>query len=619
MTSFRRALKSGRLIAAVLAVALISGASAHGQVLDQVPGDSLVVVKVNHLQDTSAKVAAFMQALGVTDFQPALNDPLAAVMSQSGLTAGIDKSGEMAMAWLNRPWSGTQKDANGKQVPPPVLILVPVSDYKAFVEQSTVVRTEGDVSVVHFKQDKSGEDTFIANWGAYAAMSPTKDVVTAKPDGLKATGLAAKQLAEKDAIIFVNMPALKAMAIPQLQANRQKILNEVQKTAAAGNPGAGPNQAAVLKSVVNQVINMATTFMQDSQATTIGINVGKDGITGTLLAEFVPDSATAKLVAQVKNTDQPLMAGLPDNKYLFYGGMVQDPALSVKIIDGLAGSISTDIAGLGENGKLIQEIIDNTKEGMSAIEGSAFGMVAPTGAIGQGGLVELVGVYKGDAAKLQAVQKTQVEAQQKLMKAMSMKSGEVMKTSYLEGAKTIDGISFNQVQMQPNMQGNTPQEMQAAQAMSIMYGPNGLVMLNGIIDPKTLLVVGGGDDQLISSAIAAAKSNTDVLGSAEALKSVDANLPKTRAAVVYIPLDVIVSTAVSYARQFGFPMPVQLPPNLPPIGISAGTEGSAIRVDEHVPTQLVQSLIQAGMQVFLQMRGGGGQGGGGGAGGAGGL
>jgi hypothetical protein len=153
-----------------------------------------------------------------------------------------------------------------------------------------------------------------------------------------------------------------------------------------------------------------------------------------------------------------------------------------------------------------------------------------------------------------------------------------------------------------------------------MYGAGGLTLYTGIVDPKTVLVVMDGSDDLISSALAAAKADTDVLTSTDPIKAVDAQLPKTRAAAFYVPLDVIISTAVSYARQFGFPMPVQIPPNLPPIGITIGTQGSAFHVDGDVPTPLVQSLIQAGMQVYLQMQAGRGGGGGpGGPGGGGGL
>ena len=56
---------------------------------------------------------------------------------------------------------------------------------------------------------------------------------------------------------------------------------------------------------------------------------------------------------------------------------------------------------------------------------------------------------------------------------------------------------------------------------------------------------------------------------------------------------------------------VQLPANLPPVGISVGNDpdAAALREDVFVPTSLMQSLVQAGFQLYLQMPHGGGGGG----------
>jgi len=244
-------------------------------------------------------------------------------------------------------------------------------------------------------------------------------------------------------------------------------------------------------------------------------------------------------------------------------------------------------------------------------------MVAPSGQMGQGGLFQMIAVSHGDAAKLKAGQLAQFQTQQDIMTSLGVPNSNMMKASVTPNAKTVDGVSFDLLQLKP-VQDNSPQAMQIAQMMNIMYGPGGVSLYAGVVDPKTLLVVMDGSDDLLTNALAAAKADTDVLSATDPIKAVDAELPKSRAAEFYVPLDVIISTGVSYARQFGFPMPVQIPPNLPPIGITLATQGSAFRIDEHVPTPLVQSLIQAGMQVYLQMQAGRG-GGPGGPGGGGGL
>jgi hypothetical protein len=57
---------------------------------------------------------------------------------------------------------------------------------------------------------------------------------------------------------------------------------------------------------------------------------------------------------------------------------------------------------------------------------------------------------------------------------------------------------------------------------------------------------------------------------------------------------------------------LQLPPDLPPIGAALATEnGTALRGEVHVSSQMVQSIIAAGLQAWQQMQGGGGHGPGG--------
>jgi hypothetical protein len=53
-------------------------------------------------------------------------------------------------------------------------------------------------------------------------------------------------------------------------------------------------------------------------------------------------------------------------------------------------------------------------------------------------------------------------------------------------------------------------------------------------------------------------------------------------------------------------MNVKLPPDMPPIGITMGTEGSAGRLDVHISADLLQQLISTGMQIMMMRQGGAG-------------
>ena len=56
----------------------------------------------------------------------------------------------------------------------------------------------------------------------------------------------------------------------------------------------------------------------------------------------------------------------------------------------------------------------------------------------------------------------------------------------------------------------------------------------------------------------------------------------------------------------GMPIPVNIKPDLPPIGVAVATDGSASRIDSFIPADLVEQMITTSLQ--LKMMGGGGRG-----------
>ena len=108
---------------------------------------------------------------------------------------------------------------------------------------------------------------------------------------------------------------------------------------------------------------------------------------------------------------------------------------------------------------------------------------------------------------------------------------------------------------------------------------------------------------MLSQLIASAKTNEDVLSKSPNVAAVQSALPKTHVFAGYFALDEFATTLAGYAKMFGMPVNFQLPQNLPPIGFIAGTDGTAVRADAYVPAQLLQSIIAAGIQSYMQMQG----------------
>ena len=178
--------------------------------------------------------------------------------------------------------------------------------------------------------------------------------------------------------------------------------------------------------------------------------------------------------------------------------------------------------------------------------------------------MQAVVVARGNSAKLMEGQKAGFQATQQLMGMMPQGQGMQMKMEIKPAAKTVDGIAFDQMSMQFNIDRTTPQGAQAGQAIDLFYGPGGFNGFLGALDSKTMVATMGGGDELLTAAIASARQSDGKLAEQAPIKAVASQLPPNRAAVFYVAIDNIIATGVAFAAQQGMAMPFKLPPDLPP-------------------------------------------------------
>jgi hypothetical protein len=572
------------------------------QVLDSVPSDALAVLKVKNLQSSSTKVAKYCNDLGIAALVPQLNDPLKALEDKLKISQGINATGDLFVVFLNPP--------EGEEGPDKaMIILFPVSDYKTFLANFPDAQTDGDVTQI--KMQDSPQPGFIANWGTFAAISPSKDLVSQKPTTtLKLTASGDKEFSTKDLCIYANFDAIRAIAQPKLAEHREEILSQAEE-AMKKSPN-GEKLAPFVHAVVNQLLNVADAFLRDADSATWGATISDDGLSTTATADFIPSSYIGTTVASVKNTTDPLLAGLPSGKYLFFGGFTLDPTMASKAFADLVDPVAKELTAAGPDMQPINDYVALMKTGIAAVKGGSIGIVAPTGALGQEALLQEEFVYNADAKTMADIGPKAAALSPQVFKAMGLPA-DAYKITYTPNAKTVDGVSFDSMTTVMTPDPSSPMAQQQAQMMALMYGPSGMTLFLGGSGDHYIGATGISDTQL-SALIASSKTGDAPLAALDPVKKVAADLPTNRMAELYIPLDQIVTTGLTYAKQFGFAMPVQLPPDLPPIGETISTDASTLKVDTYIPTSLVQSLVAAGMQAFMQMNGGGGGAGGGGGG-----
>jgi hypothetical protein len=585
-------MRISRRIVLALTLVIAMAASAGAQVLDQVPAGAWVVVKVKNLTETNTKLSAFFKDLGVDQVVPEMADPLGSLKKELKIEKGIDDKGEFAFVFVNPDLAGGDDDQA-------IVMLIPVSDYKEFTANWPEAKTEGELTEVQLPKDD--QPSYVASWGKFAAISPSKELLGKKPaGGVKLAGLTARELANKDAIVYVNLVAIREKAVPELK----KLQTEANDNMQRDLPENAKKYAPVLKAAVGQLLGAVERYLLDADSATYGLSFGATGINGTLMTEFKPESYLGEKTKQLKNVPDSLLVGLPTAKYLAYGGSVASPEVTTKVWDDFIGPINKEITGLGDDGKLLKSYIDGVRKAIVASQAGTFGMIAPNANLGQESVIQLVQTMSGDAKALGEAQKSMMENQQELMKLMQ---GEGMspKVTFTPGAKTLEGVALDEIVTKFEGEPNDPQAAQMQQMMQMMYGAGGANVLTGQIDDKTRITATGVNDETITALIKSAKGKEDSVAKAEGVAAVAGQLPKEKFAVTYIAVDNILTTAMKYAAAFGAQMPLNLPPNQPPVGVSIASEGSAIRVDTFVPTQLVKSVTAAIIQLQMQMQGGG--------------
>ncbi|MGF1633030.1 MAG: hypothetical protein ACFCVE_04200 [Phycisphaerae bacterium] len=600
-------IKRKRSLGLAAALLMASASLASADVAQKVPADAVFFIKFNNLQQTSQKFGVYAQDLGAAAFQPALADPMSFLKQQMGVNEGLNEAGEAAFVMLN---PADVQDDDGE---PTFVILLPVTDYGQFVQG--MGGEAGGVSEIQVGQ--GGEPGFSADWGGgYAAISPTRAAVEAMPEGgINPAGRAAKQLAEQDVVLYANFSAVRDLLGPQMQEAKDEALGDMREHMAEDEQAR--QFQPVAEAAVNQAFLVVESFLRDATSATIGMNLSDAGIAMTVVADFQEGSYLGNTVASLPAAEKPLLTGIPEGSYLFVGGMAAASDSALKLFDDVAGPVLAEVKDF-ENAEEIRELAETVRTYIKASEGTAAGMMGPAGRIGQGPAFRIVSVQYGDGPTLYESQKTLQTRPNEIVREMlppearEAFAGSSGQTSVVDNVKTIDGVTFNAFVTDFTADEDDPMAMQQEMAIRQIFGDNKVEALVGTTD-DVMVTFMGMDDAAIANALQTVKNQTAPLNDQIGLSQTAQSLPEGRFMEYYIALDEIAMTGVQVAQQLGgIPARLRLPPDLPPVGVAASADGEALVIDVFVPKTLLSSMVSGGMQMMMDMQGGGRPGGQGG-------
>lgn len=542
--------------------------------LDRVPGDAVVAVSMKDLSKLHGQFKKFKEATGITaDLGMA---------EQLLETPGLNKSGSAAIVLM----PGEAKEEEG---PGPMVVVVPVSDYGAFVK-AFGGSAEDQIATLTMPEemDFQGSTQGYAKdlGGGYAAMGPVKDVIEAFEGKAGQSGAHKKMLGPvgariadgSETIVFANIEKLG----PKIEEGMAGLKDQMGMAMAMAGP-----QAEQMEKSLEMMELVTKAVVRDATVTIAGLGFDEKGVTFDMGAQFKEGSPSHKLF-QSKGTASKLFGKLPAQPFLF--------AMSMDLSSAGLKSLVKQAAEMQKPAEGAPPQMMNMAETIDQIDGMAFQMGATPGLMAGGLLANSVVYYSTkDAGAYTAKMKEMTEA----MNSQKVE-GMTITSSYKPAALEVSGVKVDEWAMQMQVDPNSEQAMQMQQMQMMMWGmgggPSGYVAAvdGGVVQTMSKNQV------LLGSAIDAAKGKT---GEADALlKEVAGQLPADRTFEGYIGTKSVLDTIAGFMAMMGGGGNLQVPEKLAPIGMGGTTDSGGVQLRTYVPA----SVIKAGVDMSKSMNAEGG-------------
>lgn len=563
-----------RVLAAVCIAGLplgLASADVPG-VLDRVPVGTPVVVSIGNVN------AFFAQAEAITG-----------VLQQQEAQAGI----QMAKAMLSMPGINAEGSAaiaitsiegmngEGDEEQPPMVVLLPVSDYAALV--ANFGGTGEGLEALNIE----GSEVFARDiGGGYAAVGPMRDVVEAfdategNTDEHEAMlgDVGQRMAAESTILVIANMDQLRE---PMMQGWDEASKNMEQMMAMGGQAEQGAAQ-------IKMIDGMVRAFGRDAQRGLVGISGGEYGLSFEMGASFIGGSELAGTFAQTGNAER-LLKKLPGGAYLFaYAMDYSSPGIQ---------KLLTNAAAAGQQGMQIPGLNPMDFVEQSRGMASAVGL-NPAGLMG--------GLFVNTTAVMDtpnAEQMVRTFGESITAANGQVASGFSMTTSFAGTPEQIGGVEAYKwsMQMLPDM--NTPNAMQMQMMMPMLFGPSGGP--NGYIaaaDESTTVVTYSTSTAMLESLVKSAREGGS-LATDQLLMKQSERLHDDAFMVAYMDVGTVMKAVLPTIAMFAGPVNVEVPEAVTPVAMSMSSSGGGVGFRTVIPADVIDLMKKTG-EAFGGMQGG---------------
>ena len=601
MASSRTSLVAVCILLVASGVCAQGGAKAMAKpesVLDHIPAGALGFAVVSSAEGVAGKVDKLLADLGVSQMLPS-PDPdnpekkmpvLDLVRGGAQLGQGFNPKGGAAVVMLNPkdfdidllqlmgaapPAEGGEDEAPAAPPKIPFVILVPGTGVKE-VFGAYPMEQAGKYTLINLRMGP----TYATKVGGYVALSPHDKALDA-------------------------VAGTKKKAVSELPPEQVKLLGKMDLAYCINMKVAGPMLAQLMQQLEQQMTMQAgpmaplmkTYFgfyrdvLQQMDAVTVGIRVGKTGIILEELASFKPDSTYTQAIAAAKPTGKVGLNALPDLPYgLAVGSTGETDEHTIKL--------TMDMVNELLKGELFQGVADEEKARMRKLVRGMLGQVAGVQMV-IGGTPSGSGLFGAsfvirckDAAEVKALLGEEAKLIQNLIRHFAADEPDAQKLAirYVKSVETIAGVSVDAVSVEHPELDKMEEEDRAE--MKKALGEDKVRFLVAAPDKKTVVVTFGGSRKFMAEALKAARG-TGTIGTTPGDLAALKHMPAKPETIILINGANIYKLIVDGVKTME--PDEELPPFKiackTPVAMGIGYAGRNVHVVVYVPTELVKEVV----------------------------
>ena len=551
-------LRSSNLIAAAFCCSAVP-ALAVPPAWNHIPADAQVVISIPNLNALSESLNALETEYGVPMEDQGF-DNISMLLEFDGVNAG----GSAAIAIMDVA-------AMGDGGEPPLVAIIPVSDYSAFV--GNFQGTGDGVEQIWIE----GMPIFVKNLDSgFAALGISQDIVsnvgqgpTINPaDLLGAIGV--DMADSNDFLVVANIPALS----PFIQAGLAQLPNFAQNAAMMGG---GPVEQ--MESAFEMLEWLGGGIARDGKSLLFGIDVADDGITLNLGLQMVSGSEFGNY-ATGGNGASKLLGRVPAKPFFMAGAIDLSGGGLIDLFKKL-NEFNAKMAGGQAMPWLKVEQMQEKVTGMSIVVGTPAAMM--------GGLLSETSVFmaSADAAGLLALT-------QEVYNDMDGQTveGITYKTSYNPGVTEVDGITIDEWSMGMQFDASNPMMAQSQMAIGMIFGPSGGPAGYAASTEGGAVLTYSKSTANMSAAIKAANNGNGV-SNAPGINAVSGNLPANRTFECYMDLGQIAKSIMGLMAMMGGGGMPEIPEDLPPVAAGGTIDDGAVAIAIFIPKKTITGIRAA--------------------------